>query len=295
MSKKRVLIVSIIISSLLFLSLSCSDIFSTLNKLGVALDNSGVNVFGYNGVDKQVESTIDALFDNEDSVFGKKNKDGKTKIELISGTVNSLMDKDNFNENGTFNTANFTQADGSISVDKLYNEYIKDLAMKEEFSSFVSEIANLKSAKAKEEFADEMREPAGLELKGELTPEKVKERVKQFKEAITTDKGMDENVKTVVKAIIDTIVNEDGKFTKGTVVILSSAATVIDKMLTLSKGEEGNDVSLDNIDTQDLMMKMSSDLVNFAIISFAVIGEDTDEGKIIYDTINNLIGLSNNK
>ena len=295
MSKKRVLIVSIIISSLLFLSLSCSDIFSTLNKLGVALDNSGVNVFGYNGVDKQVESTIDALFDNEDSVFGKKNKDGKTKIELISGTVNSLMDKDNFNENGTFNTANFTQADGSISVDKLYNEYIKDLAMKEEFSSFVSEIANLKSAKAKEEFADEMREPAGLELKGELTPEKVKERVKQFKEAITTDKGMDENVKTVVKAIIDTIVNEDGKFTKGTVVILSSAATVIDKMLTLSKVEEGNDVSLDNIDTQDLMMKMSSDLVNFAIISFAVIGEDTDEGKIIYDTINNLIGLSNNK
>ena len=295
MSKKRVLIVSIIISSLLFLSLSCSDIFSTLNKLGVALDNSGVNVFGYNGVDKQVESTIDALFDNEDSVFGKKNKDGKTKIELISGTVNSLMDKDNFNENGTFNTANFTQADGSISVDKLYNEYIKDLAMKEEFSSFVSEIANLKSAKAKEEFADEMREPAGLELKGELTPEKVKERVKQFKEAITTDKGMDENVKTVVKAIIDTIVNEDGKFTKGTVVILSSAATVIDKMLTLSQGEEGNDVSLDNIDTQDLMMKMSSDLVNFAIISFAVIGEDTDEGKIIYDTINNLIGLSNNK
>lgn len=295
MSKKRVLIVSIIISSLLFLSLSCSDIFSTLNKLGVALDNSGVNVFGYNGVDKQVESTIDALFDNEDSVFGKKNKDGKTKIELISGTVNSLMDKDNFNENGTFNTANFTQADGSISVDKLYNEYIKDLAMKEEFSSFVSEIANLKSAKAKEEFADEMREPAGLELKGELTPENVKERVKQFKEAITTDKGMDENVKTVVKAIIDTIVNEDGKFTKGTVVILSSAATVIDKMLTLSKVEEGNDVSLDNIDTQDLMMKMSSDLVNFAIISFAVIGEDTDEGKIIYDTINNLIGLSNNK
>lgn len=295
MSKKRVLIVSIIISSLLFLSLSCSDIFSTLNKLGVALDNSGVNVFGYNGVDKQVESTIDALFDNEDSVFGKKNKDGKTKIELISGTVNSLMDKDNFNENGTFNTANFTQADGSISVDMLYNEYIKDLAMKEEFSSFVSEIANLKSAKAKEEFADEMREPAGLELKGELTPERVKERVKQFKEAITTDKGMDENVKTVVKAIIDTIVNEDGKFTKGTVVILSSAATVIDKMLTLSKGEEGNDVSLDNIDTQDLMMKMSSDLVNFAIISFAVIGEDTDEGKIIYDTINNLIGLSNNK
>ena len=225
----------------------------------------------------------------------KKNKDGKTKIELISGTVNSLMDKDNFNENGTFNTANFTQADGSISVDKLYNEYIKDLAMKEEFSSFVSEIANLKSAKAKEEFADEMREPAGLELKGELTPENVKERVKQFKEAITTDKGMDENVKTVVKAIIDTIVNEDGKFTKGTVVILSSAATVIDKMLTLSQGEEGNDVSLDNIDTQDLMMKMSSDLVNFAIISFAVIGEDTDEGKIIYDTINNLIGLSNNK
>ena len=295
MSKKRVLIVSIIISSLLFLSLSCSDIFSTLNKLGVALDNSGVNVFGYNGVDKQVESTIDALFDNEDSVFGKKNKDGKTKIELISGTVNSLMDEDNFNENGTFNTANFTQADGSISVDMLYNEYIKDLAMKEEFSSFVSEIANLKSAKAKEEFADEMREPAGLELKGELTPENVKERVKQFKEAITTDKGMDENVKTVVKAIIDTIVNEDGKFTKGTVVILSSAATVIDKMLTLSKGEEGNDVSLDNIDTQDLMMKMSSDLVNFAIISFAVIGEDTDEGKIIYDTINNLIGLSNNK
>ena len=295
MSKKRVLIVSIIISSLLFLSLSCSDIFSTLNKLGVALDNSGVNVFGYNGVDKQVESTIDALFDNEDSVFGKKNKDCKTKIELISGTVNSLMDKDNFNENGTFNTANFTQADGSISVDKLYNEYIKDLAMKEEFSSFVSEIANLKSAKAKEEFADEMREPAGLELKGELTPENVKERVKQFKEAITTDKGMDENVKTVVKAIIDTIVNEDGKFTKGTVVILSSAATVIDKMLTLSQGEEGNDVSLDNIDTQDLMMKMSSDLVNFAIISFAVIGEDTDEGKIIYDTINNLIGLSNNK
>ena len=98
MSKKRVLIVSIIISSLLFLSLSCSDIFSTLNKLGVALDNSGVNVFGYNGVDKQVESTIDALFDNEDSVFGKKNKDGKTKIELISGTVNSLMDNDNFNE-----------------------------------------------------------------------------------------------------------------------------------------------------------------------------------------------------
>ena len=191
MSKKRVLIVSIIISSLLFLSLSCSDIFSTLNKLGVALDNSGVNVFGYNGVDKQVESTIDALFDNEDSVFGKKNKDGKTKIELISGTVNSLMDKDNFNENGTFNTANFTQADGSISVDMLYNEYIKDLAMKEEFSSFVSEIANLKSAKAKEEFADEMREPAGLELKGELTPERVKERVKQFKEAITTDKVMD--------------------------------------------------------------------------------------------------------
>lgn len=288
MSKKRVLIVGLIISSLLFLSLSCSDIFSTLNKLGVALDNSGVNVFGYNGVDKQVESTIDALFDNEEAVFGK------TKIDLISDTVNKLMD--NFNDDGTFNTTNLTKEDGSISVDKLYNAYIKDLAMnEEEFSSFISEIANLKSAEAKEEFADEMRDSADLKLKGELSPEKVKERVKQFKEAITTDSGMDENVKTVVKAIIDTIVNKDGEFTKGTVVILSSAATVIDKMLTLSKGEEGNDVSLDNIDTQDLMMKMSSDLVNFAIISFAVIGEDTDEGKIIYDTINNLIGLSNNK
>ena len=290
MSKKRVLIVSIIISSLLFLSLSCSDIFSTLNKLGVALDNSGVNVFGYNGVDKQVESTMDALFDNEESVFGKKNEDNKTKIELISDTVNNLML--NFKKDGTFNTTNLTKEDGSISVDKLYNAYIKDLAMKEEeFSSFVSEIANLKSAKAKEEFAEEMRDSADLTLEGELSPKKVKERVEKFKEAITTDKGMDENVKTVVKAIIDTIVNEDGEFTKGTVVILSSAATVINKMLTLSKGEEGNDVSLDNIDTQDLMMKMSSDLVNFAIISFAVIGEDTDEGKIIYDTINNLIGI----
>ena len=277
---------SIIISSLLFLSLSCSDIFSTLNKLGVALDNSGVNVFGYNGVDKQVESTMDALFDNEEAVFGK------TKIDLISGTVNKLMK--NFDSNGTFNTTDLKKDDGSgsISVDKLYNAYIKDLAMKEEeFSSFVSEIANLKSAKAKEEFAEEMRDSADLKLEGELLPEKVKERVEQFKEAITTDKGMDENVKTVVKAIIDTIVNEDGEFTKGTVVILSSAATVINKMLTLSKGEEGNDVSLDNIDTQDLMMKMSSDLVNFAIISFAVIGEDTKEGKIIYDTINNLIGI----
>ena len=274
----------LIISSLLFLSLSCSDIFSTLNKLGVALDNSGVNVFGYNGVDKQVESTMDALFDNEEAVFGK------TKIDLISDTVNKLM-KDNFDDNG-FNTTNLTKEDGSISVDKLYNAYIKNLAMKEEeFSSFVSEIANLKSAKAKEEFAEEMRDSADLKLEGELSPEKVKERVEKFKEAITTDKGMDENVKTVVKAIIDTIVNEDGEFTKGTVVILSSAATVINKMLTLSKGEEGNDVSLDNIDTQDLMMKMSSDLVNFAIISFAVIGEDTKEGKIIYDTINNLIGI----
>ena len=104
---------------------------------------------------------------------------------------------------------------------------------------------------------------------------------------------MDENVRTVVKAIIDTIVNEDGEFTKGTVVILSSAATVINKMLTLSKGEEGKEVSLDNIDANDLLMKMSSDFVNFAIISFAVIGEDTEEGKIIYDTINNLVGSFN--
>lgn len=289
MSKKRVLIVGIIISSLLFLSLSCSDIFSTLNKLGGVLDNSGVNVFGYNGVDKQVESTIDALFDTEESVFGKKNENGKTKIDLISDTVNTLMD--NFNDDGTFNTTNLTKEDGSISVDKLYNAYIKDLAMnEEEFSSFVSEIANLKSAEAKKDFAEEMRDSADLKLEGELSPKKVKERVDQFKEAITTDSGMDENVKTVVKAIIDTIVNEDGEFTKGTVVILSSAATVINKMLTLSKGEEGNDVSLDNIDANDLMMKMSSDFINFAIISFAVIGEDTDEGKIIYDTINNLIG-----
>lgn len=283
MSKKRVLIVGLIISSLLFLSLSCSDIFSTLNKLGVALDNSGVNVFGYNGVDKQVESTIDALFDNEEAVFGK------TKIDLISGTVNKLMK--NFDDDDNFNTTNLTKEDGSISVDKLYNTYIKNLAMKEEeFSSFISEIANLKSAEAKEEFADEMRDSADLKLEGELSSENVKKRVKQFKEAITTDRGMDENVKTVVKAIIDTVVNEDGEFTKGTVVILSSAATVIEKMLTTSK-EEGNEVSLDNIDTQDLMMKMSSDLVNFAIISFAVIGEDTKEGKIIYDTINNLIGI----
>lgn len=285
MSKKRVLIVGLIISSLLFLSLSCSDIFSTLNKLGVALDNSGVNVFGYNGVDKQVESTMDALFDNEEAVFGK------TKIDLISGTVNNLMK--NFDNNGTFNTTDLKKDDGSgsISVDKLYNTYIKNLAMKEEeFSSFVSEIANLKSAKAKEEFAEEMREPAGLELDGDLSPEKVKDRVGKFKDVL--DSGMDENVKTVVKAIIDTIVNEDGEFTKGTVVILSSAATVIEKMLTTSK-EEGNEVSLDNIDANDLLMKMSSDFVNFAIISFAVIGEDTKEGKIIYDTINNLVGSFN--
>ena len=144
-------------------------------------------------------------------------------------------------------------------------------------------------------YPDELQYNQMKDLEFRNSPEKVKDRVEQFKEAITTDRGMDENVKTVVKAIIDTIVNEDGEFTKGTVVILSSAATVIEKMLTLSKGEEGNDVSLDNIDTQDLMMKMSSDLVNFAIISFAVIGEDTKEGKIIYDTINNLIGLSNNK
>lgn len=292
MSKKRVLISGIVISSLLFLSLSCSDIFSTLNKLGVALDNSSVNVFGYNGVNKQLESTMDALFDNEESVFGKKNEEGKTKIDLISDTVNSLMD--NFNEDGTFDTTNFTQEDGSISVDKLYDEYIRDFAMnEEEFSSFVSDIANLKSAEAKEKFAKEMREPAGLELKGELTPENVKERVEEFKKVLNTESGMGENVQKVVNAIIDTIVTENGEFTKGTAVIISSAATVIDKMLTISKDEEGNEVSLDNIDANDLLMKMSSDFVNFAIISFAVIGEDTDEGKIIYDTINNLVGSFN--
>ena len=95
-----------------------------------------------------------------------------------------------------------------------------------------------------------------------------------------------------VNAIIDTIVTEEGKFTKGTAVIISSAATVIKKMLTLSE-EEGKEVSLDNIDANDLLMKMSSDFVNFAIISFAVIGEDTEEGKIIYDTINNLVGSFN--
>lgn len=294
MSKKRVLIVSIIISSLLFLSLSCSDIFSTLNKLGVALDNSGVNVFGYNGANKQLESTMNALFDSEESVFGKKIEGKKTKIDLISDTVNSLMNKDNFNEDGTFNTANFTQADGSISVDKLYKDYIGNFAMdEEEFSSFVSDIANLKSAEAKEKFAKKMREPAGLELKGELTPEKVKERVEAFKNVLNDkDSGMGDNVKKVVNAIIDTIVTEEGEFTKGTAVIISSAATVIDKMLTVSE-EEGKEVSLDNIDANDLLMKMSSDFVNFAIISFAVIGEDTKEGKIIYDTINNLVGSFN--
>lgn len=287
MLKKRAIITGFFVLSLMLFSVSCSDLYSTLNKLGAVLDNSGTNLLGFNGANKQVNQTMDALFNSEDSVFSKKDKNGDTKIDKISDKVNTLMDQYN---DGKFNTSELiNEKTNKISIDKVYGKYIEDFAMtNEEFASFASDIANLKTKEAKDKFALEMRSSAGLKLNGDLSPEIIKDRVTELKRAIQEESDMDESTVKIVNAVIDTLVTEDGEFTKGTAVILSSAATLVNKMLEASKTEE-TEPSLDNIKADEIIKEISQDFVNFASITLTVVGDNSKEGKVIYDTLNDLL------
>lgn len=286
MSKKRFFLSTVILSLTLLAFVSCEGIFPALNKLGIALDKSKYNVFGYNGsAQKQAEEVTKSLFDGEDSVFNRKDENGKTQIDKITGEVNSLL-------NSEYNKSDLTKDDGSngMSLDKIYEKILSKFAFEDEkeYQDFIASLGDMKSIEAKNNFAKDMREPAGLELDGEFSSESIKNKVDEVKKSIDEDTGMDSTTKEIINAVMDCLVTEDGEITKGSLLLASSVATTF-KNIKKSVGEDGELGSLDETKNEELLKQNSGEFINLATVATAIVGEDTDEGKAIFGAINKLI------
>lgn len=287
MSKKRFFLSTVILSLTLLAFVSCEGIFPALNKLGIALDKSKVNVLGYNGsAKKQAEEVTKSLFDGEDSIFNRKDEAGKTQIDKITDEVNSLL-------KSKYNKDELTKGDdgtGGISLDKIYDQILSKFAFESEkgYQDFLASLGDMKSKEAKDEFAKDMREPAGLELDGEFSSENIKNKVDEVKKSIDEDTGMDSTTKEIINAVMDCLVTEDGEITKGSLLLASSVATTF-KNIKKSVGEDGELGSLDETKNDELLKQNSGEFINLATVATAIVGEDTKEGQAIFSAINKLI------
>lgn len=290
MSKKRFFLSTVILSLTLLAFVSCEGIFPALNKLGIALEKSKANVFGYNGgAQKQAEEVTKSLFDGEDSIFNRKDEDGNTQIDKITKEVNSLL-------NSEYNKNELTKNDdgsGGMSLDKIYDQILSKFAFEseEEYQDFIASLGEMKSKEAKDEFAKDMREPAGLELDGEFSSENIKSKVDEVKNSINDDTGMDSTTKEIINAVMDCLVTKDGEITKGSLLLASTVATTF-KNIKQSVGEDGELGSLDETKNEELLKQNSGEFINLATVAMAIVGEGTEEGQAIFGAINKLISGS---
>lgn len=275
--RRKILILLTLLFVLAFVFSSCS--LDMLARFGSALNNSGANIFGYNGAaaKKQADeakSTISSIFN---SPYQKDPSDDGSQKTLLDSVKNGLDDIFGAVTNGN-------------GVD-VVNEFKKIALSDDQWNSIQTAVGSLTTTEAQQKFADMMKEPAGLDSKY-----KVKESLDAFKKELTsTGETMDPTLDKLDKVLtdaIDSFIIGDGDLTKGSVLLLTSAATLL-KKINENPPEENPDGEGGSSGIDQYIKKNAQDAISLVNVTLAVLGPNSNVMKSINDFLTDSLGGGN--
>lgn len=274
--RRKILILLTLLLVLAFVFSSCS--LDMLARFGSALNNSGTNIFGYNGAaaKKQADeakSTISSIFNSPSQKDDSQTDNSKTLFDSFKGGLDDIFGVVT-NENGAIDI------DGS-SID-VVDEIVKKIALSDDqWNSIQQAVGSLTTTEAQQKFANMMKEPAELGSKYN-----VKEYLDAFKDEFTST---DETMNKVLTDAIDSFITKDGDLTKGSVVLLTSAATLL-KKINENPPEENPDGEGGSSGIDQYIKKNAQDAFGLVHVTLAVLGPNSNVMKSINDFLTDSLG-----
>ena len=284
--RRKILILLTLLLVLAFVFSSCS--LDMLARFGSALNNSGTNIFGYNGAaaKKQADeakNTISSIFNSTSQKDPSPDGSQKTLLDSFKEGLDGIFGA--VTDNGTIDI------DGS-SID-VVDEIVKKIALSDDqWNSIQQAVGSLTTTEAQQKFANMMKEPAGLVDSAGLLVSKydVKEYLDAFKEELTSSGGtMDPTLDKVLTDAIDSFVTEKGDLTKGSVVLLTSAATLL-KKIKENPPEENPDGEGGSSGIDQYIKKNAQDAISLVNVTLAVLGPNSNVMKSINDFLTDSLG-----
>lgn len=276
---------SILLTLLLVLALvfsSCS--LDMLAHFGSALNNSGTNIFGYNGAaaKKQADeakSTISSIFNSPSQTSGDA---PQTLLDSFKEGLDGIF-KEVTNDNGEIKVT----INGSAS--DVVDEIVKKIALSDDqWNSIQQAVGSLTTTQAQQKFANMMKEPAELDSKYNIQG-----YLDSFKEELpSTGETMDPTLYNILTDTIDSFITKDGYLTKGSVVLLTSAATLINK-INKNPPEENPDGEGGSSGIDQYIKKNAQDAIGLVHVTLAVLGPNSNVMKSINDFLTDSLGGGN--
>ena len=273
--RRKILILLTLLLVLALVFSSCS--LDMLARFGSALNNSGTNIFGYNGA--AAKKQADEAKNTISSIFNSTSQ----KDPSPDGSQKTLFDSFKEGLDGIFGAVTDNDAidiDGS-GID-VVDEIVKKIALSDDqWNSIQQAVGSLTTTEAKQKFANMMKEPAGLGSKY-----KVKEYLDAFKDEFTST---DETMNKVLTDAIGSFITKDGDLTKGSVVLLTSAATLL-KKINENPPEENPDGEGGTSGLGEYIKKNAQDAIGLVNITLAVLGPNSNVMKSINDFLTDTLG-----
>lgn len=284
-------VLSLICGMFLIIAVSCSNIYDTLATIGGGLGSTGMNVFGLGKT--EAKATSDAV---NATLFGSTSSTEESSTPLFDGekfneSLNKILEKKDgkweaINFSGLKDSTNNGKVDLNVAINKVLNPFKLD---DEDYSALVESIKEIKSDEARKEFANSMNEHFYADGKQPIDADVVGEAVESLKELLTStvQPEISKFVEVVLDASVDIDAAGNGYLTKGGVLMISSIATIADRVL--EKGCALTKVSRDEFDFNDLSQQESLELIKYAIsdvknlhtILLTTVGYDSEAGNAI--------------
>ncbi len=284
--RRKILILLTLLLVLAFVFSSCS--LDMLARFGSALNNSGTNIFGYNGAaaKKQADeakNTISSIFNST----SQKDPSPDGSQTLFDSFKEGLDD--------IFGAVTIDNGDGQLTIDidgssiDVVDEIVEKIALSDDqWNSIQQAVGSLTTTEAQQKFANMMKEPAELGSKYN-----VKEYLDAFKEELTSSGGtMDPTLDKVLTDAIDSFVTEKGDLTKGSVLLLTSAATLL-KKINENPPEENPDGEGGTSGLGEYIKKNAQDAIALVNVTLAVLGPNSNVMKSINDFLTDSLGGGN--
>lgn len=159
------------------------------------------------------------------------------------------------------------------------NEVLDGLIMdNDEWNSIKQAVGSLKTSEAKDKFAAKMKQSAGLSFPDTTVIEgkTVKDYKDAIKQEILGNTEESDGLKKFASDVLDSLVTDSGEFTRGSVLMLSSVATVMNNIKKRSEQlESGKTFDLENM-SDELIKESTTDLMDFIAVTMAVIGPNSE-------------------
>lgn len=283
--RRKILILLTLLLVLALVFSSCS--LDMLARFGSALNNSGTNIFGYNGAaaKKQADeakSTISSIFNSPSQKDDSQTDNSKTLFDSFKEGLDDIFGA--VTDNGTIDI------DGS-SID-VVDEIVKKIALSDDqWNNIQQAVGSLTTTEAQQKFANMMKEPAGLVDSAGLLVSKydVEAYLEAFKEEFTST---GETMNKVLTDAIPSFITKDGDLTKGSVVLLTSAATLL-KKINDNQPEENPDGEGGSSGIDQYIKKNAQDAIGLVNVTLAVLGPNSNVMKSINDFLTDSLGGGN--